>query len=78
MDKELNSRRATLQPGAGTRPLAPYSLRPATIGLWLRRGEQLGRAVRCTAMAIAALPVRVSKWRQHVALNAPADPPPSR
>ena len=74
MDKELNSRRATLQPGAGQRPLAPYPLHPATIGLWLRRGELLGRAVRWTAMAIAS--ARASMWRRHLALKTRANPPP--
>jgi hypothetical protein len=47
---------------------APYPLTPGTIGLWLRRGEGLGRAARRATMTITT-------WRRHAADNLPTDRP---
>ena len=57
-------------PSAGRqeRPPTPYPLTPGTIGLWLRRGEGLGRAARRATMTITT-------WRRHAADNLPTDRP---
>jgi len=57
-------------PSAGRqeRPPTPYPFTPGTIGLWLRRGESLGRAAQRAAMTIAT-------WRRQTVERLPTDPP---
>jgi hypothetical protein len=54
VDADLNSTSHVSQAECGVPPSLPYRLSSGTIGLWLRRGERLGGALRWTAMTIAA------------------------
>lgn len=69
MDTDTHSRSTASQGYDGAPPLPPYPLSRGDIGLWLRRGEQLGRAA-CWIVE------RAATWRRHVASKPPIDSPP--
>lgn len=75
MDIRSNAPDTAPQAGDGERPLEAYPLLPADRGLWLRRGEGLGRFARRAVMSIAAWRATASRWRRRMADEVSTTPP---
>jgi hypothetical protein len=76
VETDTRSRDTDSQGRDGRPPSPPYPLARGDIGVWLRRGEQLGRAAWWIAATVAAGHKRAAKWRRHVASKGPIDSPP--
>lgn len=63
MPAEINTRPPKTQDGEVHRPLAPYPLTPATVAMWMRRGERLGHMLRLVAIALPLLAL-IGRWQQ--------------
>ena len=59
----------------GERPL-PYALSRGALRLWLRRGEQLGRAAIWIAARVAAGHKRIARWGRQAKRGAAIKTPP--
>ena len=76
METHTHSRDTASQANDAKPPSLPYPLTRGDVGFWLRRGEQLGRAVGWIAATVAAGHKRAAHWRRHAASKRSFGSPP--
>lgn len=76
MGTDTHSRDTASQGDDDGPPLPSYPFTRGDIGVWLRRGEHLGRAAWWIAATVAAGHKRAATWLRHVASKGPIDSPP--
>jgi len=77
VETDTHSRDTASLADDGGPPLPPSPFTRGGLELWLRRGEQLGRAAWWIAATVAAGHKHAAKWRRQVASNGPGHPPPA-